>query len=522
MTDTLLKITDLCAGYGERDVIHSLSLELGRGEILAIVGESGCGKSTVLKAVTGLASGGVVITGGEISFDGKSLPALSDEQRRQLLGEELCVVFQNPASALNPIRKIRSQFLETIRSHRRVDKSQALEMIKETFSKLGLSDADAILDCCPCELSGGMCQRVAIALAMVMRPKLILADEPTSALDVINQLHVAQELSVLREKFGASVVLVTHNIALAARIADRIAIMLDGRIVELGATEQILGAPEHEYTRRLIGDVPKLTATAAAVGDEIPLMTAEKLSRRYEGKGRDVLAVDSIDLTLSRGEILGIVGESGSGKSTLSRLLIRLEKPDAGEVRIGGESLGDISAKGLAGLYRREQMVFQMPVSSFSPRRRIRASLRDTVKNLTDKKASAEADAYIDELMALVGLSPELADRYPSQLSGGQCQRAAIARAIAPRPDILICDEATSALDVTVQAEIVRLLSSLVSSLGMAMVFISHDIALVSQLCHRVMVMKDGKCVEQGKTGSVILSPRSEYTRHLLDSADLL
>lgn len=514
---SLLELCGLSAGYGGVEALHGIDLAVGAGEIVALVGESGAGKSTVLKAVMGLPSFGVRVMGGSVVFDGRDMLSLSPEQRRGLLGEELCMVFQDPASSMNPIRRIKKQFLETIRSHRDVSESEALDMIRAVFGKLGLGDAERILKSCPYELSGGMCQRAALALAMVMEPKLILADEPTSALDVVSQLQVVDELKLLRRNFGASVLLVTHNIAVAAKAADRIAIMRGGRIVELGETERVLSSPTDGYTKTLLADVPRPGSGARTREFTDTLLRAENVEKRYAvGDGR-VDAVSGVSFSVARGEILGIVGESGSGKSTLARQLIRLETPDGGRITLDGRDLSDFGGK--RGLYRVGQMVFQSPIASFNPRMTVRATVRDALKNLSGIRSRAEADARIDSLMLAVGLTPELADRYPFQLSGGQCQRAAIARALAPDPELLICDEATSALDVTVQAGIISLLRSLVAERRMSMIFISHDIALVSSLCDSIMVMKDGVCVEYGGTRGVIGSPKSEYTKTLLRAA---
>ena len=521
MNEPLLTLKNVTAGYGNTDTINDISFSVGRGEIFAIVGESGCGKSTTLKAIMGLPSTQVRQSGGEIIFDGRDMSKLSREERRRLLGEEICTVFQNPTTTMNPKRKIKKQFLEAIRSHRRVDKKAALASIYAAFETLGLTDCERILESCPFELSVGMCQRVCLALAMVMEPKLILADEVTSALDVMSQQQVVAELKHLRDDCGISIVLVTHNMAVAAQLADNMAIMLDGRIVECGATKNIIAEPQYEYTKKLIADIPRLTNSGGASDFAEILLEVKSVSRAYKGKGGKVQAVDDVSFPLCSGEVLGIVGESGNGKSTLARQLLRIEKPDSGEIYLDGIALSSLRGKELRNIYTRAQMVFQTPVSSFDPRKRIRASIKDALKNLTELPKD-EMDARIDELMRQVGLDPSMADRYPHQLSGGECQRAAIARALAAKPKLLVCDEATSALDVTVQARIVELLRELVSSRNMSMVFISHDIALVSQLCHRILVLKDGKCVEYGNTAELISSPKSEYTKRLLDAASSL
>ena len=519
MSEPLLELMNVTAGYGDTDVIRKVSFSVGRGEIFAIVGESGCGKSTSLKAVMGLPSTNVSLREGSIKFGGRDMSELTREERRQLLGEDICVVFQNPASTMNPIRKIKKQFLETIKSHRKVDKQEALRMIRASFEKLGLSDSERILESCPFELSVGMCQRVCLALAMVMEPKLILADEITSALDVVSQQQVVEELLHLRDSCDVSIVLVTHNMAVVARLADRMAIMLDGRIIECGETGQVIAHPAQQYTKKLIADIPRISdEKEPAESFSGVLLEARGVSRSYSGKGGKVLAVDNISFNLHKGEVLGIVGESGNGKSALARQLMRLETPDRGDIFLDEFALSSLRGKQLRELYRITQMVFQTPQSSFDPRKRIRTSIKDTLKNLTELNAD-EISPRIDELMRLVGLEPAFADRYPHQLSGGQCQRAAIARAIAASPKLLVCDEATSALDVTVQAGIVELLSSLVTNRGMSMIFISHDIALVSQICHRILVIKGGRCVEYGNTTEIISAPKSEYTKRLLDAA---
>ena len=519
MSTPLLKLHNLSAGYNGEHVIRDISFEIGAKEIFALVGESGSGKSTVLKAITGLPSSGVRITEGELTFNGMSMAQLSTEKRRRLLGEKLCSVFQNPAASMNPIRKIRSQFLDTMRSHTRVETDKALAAIRTVFIKLGLGDADRVLDCCPFELSGGMCQRVVLALAMVMEPVLILADEPTSALDVMNQRQVIDEFRILREECGASIILVTHNISLASHIADRTAIMNQGVVVECGATRQVLTSPEHEYTKKLISDVPRIRTVYPAHPAAPALLEVNRVTKRYRTAEQTIDAVRDIGFTLARGEVLGIVGESGSGKSTLSRQLLQLENTDEGSIRFAGKEITTMNRQSLRTFYGRAQMVFQIPLTSFDQNKRIRVTMRDAVRNLTDLKKKYAVDAHIDELMIRVGLAPELADRYPWELSGGQCQRAAIARALIARPELLICDEATSALDVSSQSQIVDLLRLLVHDSDMSMIFISHDIALVSGLCNTLMVMKNGRCVEYGSAEKVIAAPESEYTRALLEAA---
>ena len=352
-----------------------------------------------------------------------------------------------------------------------------------------------------------------------MEPTLILADEPTSALDVMNQRQVIEEFGILREECGASILLVTHNISLASHIADRVAIMHQGEIVECGATRAVLDSPQHSYTKELISDVPCLRAVDPVPNFSSQFLEVSSLTKRYRIAERTIEAVRDVGFTLSRGEVLGIVGESGSGKSTLSRQLLQLEETDEGSIRYEGEEVTAMNRRSLRTLYSRAQMVFQIPLTSFDQNKRIRVSMRDAVRNLTDRKRKSVADAYINELMHRVGLEPELADRYPWEISGGQCQRAAIARALVAEPELLICDEATSALDVSSQARIADLLRSLVRESNMSMIFISHDIALVSGLCNTVMVMKNGRCIEYGPVEKIINTPENEYTMELLKAS---
>lgn len=516
---SLLELQDVTAGYRDESAIQNISFEVRTREIFALVGESGSGKSTILKAIMGLPSSGVRISHGAIIFNEQNMAELSAEQHRKILGEQLCTVFQNPAISMNPIRKIRHQFLDTIRSHKQIDPQEALTAIRAVFNKLGLGDADRVLNCCPFELSGGMCQRVALALAMVMEPDLILADEPTSALDVVNQRQVIDEFRILREAFGASVLLVTHDISLASHLADKTAIVHQGNIVECGPTREILISPRHPYTKKLIADVPRIQANHSPHKFAPELIKVSGVTKHYFTANQTIEAVTDVGFTLARGEVLGIVGESGSGKSTLSRQILQLEKTDKGSIRLENEEITDMSSRNLRKIYRRTQMVFQIPLASFDPKKKIRVTMRDAVRNLTALKRKKAADEHINELMHKVGLTSEMADRYPWELSGGQCQRAAIARALAANPDLLICDEATSALDVSSQAQIIELLRSLVQKSDMSMIFISHDIALVSSLCNTIMVMKKGLCVEYGSVERVINAPESEYTKDLLKAS---
>ncbi len=398
------------------------------------------------------------------------------------------------------------------------------------FASFGLSDGERILDSCPYEMSGGMNQRIAIALVMLLRPQLILADEPTSALDVTLQAQVLDALLRSRELYGTAILLVTHNLGVAAKMADRIAVMRAGRFVECGDAQDILRSPKDAYTKELLAAVPRISQHVSAVRqgpmeENRTILEVRHIDKSYHQGSRKIHAVQDISFSIHEGEFIGIVGQSGSGKSALLRQIAGLERPDAGDILLAGEPL---SPKRTKEDYRRMQMIFQEPVSSFDPRIRIGKSILENRNNLyrtggehghaSAKGNRMEAEAAPAALLAQTGLTADLTQSYPSGLSGGQCQRAAISRAIAVHPDVLLCDEITSALDVCVQAQIIELLVRLAHEKGMAVVFVSHDIALVGTICSHILVMKDGACVEYRKTEDLIGHPENAYTKQLLDA----
>lgn len=520
----LLVINNLCAGYDEKDVIRDISLCIGEGEILGIAGESGSGKTTLLKSIIPVKGNSVSITQGSISYEGNLLHKMKGEELREIYGPKIGFISQNPGGTLNPIRKTGKQFIETMKSHRKINTKEAKRQILGMLEKMHFEDAERIMECYPYELSGGMKQRAAIALAMIMEPKLILADEPTSALDVNIQAQIINELKNLRDDFNTSILIVTHNMGIVSEIADNVAIMHGGRIVEYGKTKEILKTPEHPYTRCLMESIPK-------IGEEMPkgqvkegrhvkknLLEVKNVSKVFKNNKHKVSALDNLSFTMGPGEIFGIVGESGSGKSTIAKIIMGITKADHGEIWFDDENITGMEGKKARKIYRKLQAVFQNPVSSFDIRMRIRESIGENITNLTGIKNKVKKNELIDRQMHYVGLEPELADRYPGKLSGGQCQRAAIARAVLVNPKLLICDEVTSALDVSAQAKIVELLCRLSKESNMGIIFISHDLALVSCICDHVIVMQKGKCVESGTAEQIINYPREEYTRLLLDS----
>ena len=543
----LLRIDHLTAGYGGDAVIEDISISLHTGEVLGIVGESGSGKSTLLKAIAQIRGLSTEIHAGTVSFDTKNLAVLSEGERRRLRGEEIAMVFQYAGASLNPTRQIGTQLVETMRAHTDLSREEIYARAAEVFGGMGFPDVRRILATYPFELSGGMAQRAAIALAVILRPQLLLADEPTSALDATIQLQVLDELRALKERTGTAILLITHNIGVVRHIADRVAVMCKGKIVEQGTVDEVLGNPQQPYTQELLAAVPKMSAAthtdcdrrdhaekntvpiASPVttgkadcvsndGRSSPLLRFDNVSMHFDDAGGRVQAIDGISFSLAQRELLGIVGESGSGKSTVAKLLTGLHTPTSGNIFLDGRDITRASGKERRTLYTRIQMVFQDAVGSFNPRRSIGAMIGETICRLCTPD-ERDTKRRVAELLTEVGLPAAYADRYPHEMSGGECQRAAIARAMAVHPEILVCDEATSALDVSVQAKIVSLLLHLQQEHGMSLLFISHDLPLVSSIADRVLIMQNGRIVEQGETQSVLREPSEAYTRNLLRAA---
>ena len=544
----LLRIDRLTAGYGGNAVIEDISLCLSAGEVLGIVGESGSGKSTLLKAIAQIRGLSTEIHAGTIVLDGRDIAVLSAGERRKMHGEELAMVFQYAGASLNPARRIGTQLVETMRAHTDLSREEIYARAAEVFGGMGFPDVSRILAAYPFELSGGMAQRAAIALAVILRPQLLLADEPTSALDATIQLQVLDELRALKERMGTAILLITHNIGVVRHIADRVAVMCKGRIVEQGTVDEVLGNPQHPYTRELLTAVPQLHAAAhihcdrhdhaekntapiaspvrAGEADRVSggrgalqdLLRFENVSMHFDDAAGRTQAVDRISFSLGNRELLGIVGESGSGKSTVAKLLTGLHTPTNGNIFLDAKDITCARGKERRALYTRIQMVFQDAPGSFNPRRTIGAMIGETICRLCTPDEH-DTKRRVAQLLTEVGLPAAYADRYPHEMSGGECQRAAIARAMAVHPEILVCDEATSALDVSVQAKIIALLLHLQREHGMSLLFISHDLPLVSSIADRVLIMQNGRIVEQGATSRVLSEPSEEYTRNLLRAA---
>jgi len=520
---TLLRVEGLTVALppgGDRPhAVEGITLEVDTGEILCVVGESGSGKSITANAVMGLLPKALPRRAGRIVLEGVELTAQSPEALRRLRGSRMAMIFQEPMTALNPLMRVGDQIAEALSVHG--EGRRARDRVPELLAAVNLPDPTAIARSHPFRLSGGQRQRVMIAMALALEPRLLIADEPTTALDVTTQMQILRLIREIQARRGTGVLFITHDFGVVAEIADRVAVMQHGRIVEQGAARDVLDAPRHEYTRRLIAAVPHGAPDARAAIATEPVLEARSLAKTYRrggwfGAKSLVRAVHDADFTLRRGETLGLVGESGSGKSTLARCVVRLVQPEAGEIRFHGADLRPLTRAAWKPYRKRIQMVFQDPYASLNPRRRVGDIIAEGPVTHGEPRAAALDRAR--DLLRLVGLDPGAMDRYPHEFSGGQRQRIGIARALAMEPELLIADEPVSALDVSVQAQVLALLADIRQRLGLTMLFITHDLRVAAQVCDRVAVMQHGAIVEQGPTAEVFGAPRHAYTRQLLDS----
>ena len=511
--DVLVEVTDLTVGFGSLRAVDGLSFRLEKGAALGLVGESGSGKSTVASALLGLHRGTGADVGGSVRVAGIDVQEASDADLHRLRGGKAAMVFQDPLSSLDPYYAIGDQIAEVYRVHTRVSRRAARARAVEVLDRVGIPDALRRSRSRPHEFSGGMRQRALIAMALACEPDLLIADEPTTALDVTVQAQILDLLHTLREETGLGLLLVTHDVGVAAESVDEILVMRHGRAVEHGPVDTVLGAPTESYTRDLLGavprvDVPRAPSEASSAAQEV-VLEATGLRREFGRGKRALAAVDDVSLTIHRGETLGIVGESGSGKTTLGRMLVGLLKPTAGEIKPGGGVRPDV------------QMVFQDPVSSLNPRRSVGESIADPLRARGERDEES-IRGRVRELLERVGLEGAHYDRYPHEFSGGQRQRVGIARALAADPRVIVCDEPVSALDVTTQAQVVALLGELQRELGLALVFVAHDLAVVRQVSDRVAVMRRGRIVEQGPADEVYDAPQDPYTKQLLAAVPAL
>ncbi|MBQ1540426.1 microcin ABC transporter ATP-binding protein [Caulobacter sp. CCUG 60055] len=523
MTAPLLSIENLSLRLDGRDILRSVSLTLAPGRVLGLVGESGSGKSMTALAVLGLAPPGATATG-RVLLDGEDLLQAGERRMRSVRGGDVGLVFQEPMTALDPLQTIGDQVAEAVRLHRGASRAEARRAAAAMLERVGLPAARFPLSRHPHELSGGQRQRVAIAAAMAAGPRLLIADEPTTALDVTTQARILDLLRQVTREDGVGLILISHDLAVVADLADDIAILKDGEVVEAGETLSLFRELRHPYSRALV-EASALRprpppGTASRTVDAPPLLEAAGLirehngARRLWGPARPFRAVDGVDLTLHAGERVGLVGESGSGKSTLLRALLALDDIQGGAVRLDGRRFERRRAP--ADLRRKIQVVFQDPYGSFDPRWKVADLIAEPLRLSPDAPIGAARRRRVEAMLEQVGLKPADADRRPHAFSGGQRQRIAIARALIVEPQILALDEAVSALDVRVRAQILSLLDDLSERLGLAYLFVTHDLSVVRAATDRLLVMQNGKVVETGETAAVFAAPRHPYTRTLL------
>jgi len=524
----VLDIDDLVISIGNKPdaqrIIDGVSLQVRQGETLCVVGESGSGKSVTSLTVMGLLPKKVLMpTRGKITLAGEDILSAGDRRLRQLRATTMAMIFQEPMTALNPVVPVGKQIDEVLRAHTDLDARARRERILAMMEQVRLPDVARIFKSYPHQLSGGQRQRIMIAMALVLEPKLLIADEPTTALDVTTQKQILSLIRDLQRDHGTAVLFITHDMGVVAEIADRVVVMRKGQIVETGALDGILRAPTMEYTRKLLASVPSLVPRASRPASSEPIvLETNGLNKIYRqrslfGDAREVAAAQNVTLTLRKGRTLGIVGESGSGKSTVARCIVRLIDPTSGEVRLGGHDISTLSRPALRPHRKRIQIVFQDPYRSLNPRVTVGETIAEGPVNYGVPHADAIKRA--GELLELVDLPADAITRYPHQFSGGQRQRIAIARALALDPDVLVADEAVSALDVSVQAQVLDLLDEIQQRLGIALLFITHDLRVAAQICDEVVVMQHGRVVEQGPAGEILTNPQQTYTKQLLEAA---
>ncbi|TKT81047.1 ABC transporter ATP-binding protein [Aquamicrobium sp. LC103] len=523
MTAPLLAIENLVLGLPEgadrTRAVDGISLNVERNEIVCLVGESGSGKSMTAHAILGLLPSKVKALEGAIRFGDRDLLGLSPREMRALRGSRIAMIFQEPLTALNPLARVGHQVAEAIRIHGRSEGDVGARVV-ELFGQVGLPDPASIVSAYPFQLSGGQRQRVMIAMALANDPELLIADEPTTALDVTTQRQILDLILSLQQKRDMGVLFITHDIGVVADIADRVVVLRHGKVVEQGPADAVLETPQTDYTRDLLDAVPGRGAIRSTGEERTPLLEIKALRKvfttrqNFFAKPRRVVAAEGFDLVLKRGETLAVVGESGSGKSTLARMVLRLIEPDDGVINFDGAPVRAMKGEALRQFRRRMQIVFQDPYASLDPRLKVGESI---VRGPMAFGASrAEATATATRWLEKVGLGAQALNRFPHEFSGGQRQRICIARALALDPACLIADEAVSALDVSVQAQVLKLLSDLKSEMGLSMLFITHDLRVAREIADRIVVMQNGKIVEQAPAAELFDKPQADYTKRLL------
>jgi peptide/nickel transport system ATP-binding protein len=511
----------LPAGLDRSHAVRDVSFDVHRRQILCVVGESGSGKSVTAAAVMRLLPEKVLrIDGGTIRLEGEDIAAASPARLCQLRGNRMAMIFQEPLTALNPVMRVGDQIAEVLQIHRPgTTADQRRNRMLGLMADVHLPEPERLARAYPHQLSGGQRQRVMIAMALALEPALIIADEPTTALDVTTQAQILRLFRELLTKHDSGVLMITHDFGVVADVADHVVVMRQGEVVEHGAPEKMLKAPEHPYTRALIEAVPRFRYRPQPEAADTPVLAVESLSLTYRstgflGGGRETRALDSVSFGLAAGETLGVVGESGSGKTSLAKTLLRFETPDSGHILFKGQDIAGLAGSALREMRRHIQMVFQDPYKSLNPRRRVGQSIIEGP--VQHGLSRSQAIARAEDLMELVGLRRDALDRFPHEFSGGQRQRICIARALAMEPAIIVADEAVSALDVSVQAQVLRLFEDLQRRIGFAMIFVTHDLRVASNICDRIAVMQRGRIVELGPARRVFQDPEATYTRELL------
>ncbi|WP_427138009.1 ABC transporter ATP-binding protein [Psychrobacillus psychrodurans] len=529
--ETVLRVKDLNISFltneTEFEAVRGVSFDVKKGETIGIVGESGSGKSVTARSIMRLLpSPPSLLKNGEIEFLGENLINKSEKEMESIRGQDISMIFQDPMTSLNPTIRIGKQIAESLMKHQKLSKKDAKKQALELLKLVGIKDSEGRFNQYPHEFSGGMRQRVMIAIALACRPTLLIADEPTTALDVTIQAQILNLMKDMQIRFGTSIILITHDLGVVAGMCDRVAVMRNGEIVETGTTEEIFENPQHDYTKKLLNALPRLdekkkpkrpSLRSIGTEDGKPLLVVRSLKQHFNsGKGNVLKAVDNISFFIKSGETLGLVGESGSGKSTTGRAILRLHEPTDGDILYQGVAINRLSKNEVKTMRRHMQMIFQDPYSSLNPRFKVLDIIGQALDIHRLSKSNEERKKRVEELLIMVGLKPEHAMRYPHEFSGGQRQRIGIARALAVEPDFIVCDEPLSALDVSIQSQIVELLEDLQHRLGLTYLFIAHDLSMVKHISDRVAVMYAGKIVELAESEELYSNPQHPYTKSLL------
>jgi peptide/nickel transport system ATP-binding protein len=528
-SDTL-RVENLCVNSADgTPILQDISFHIRAGETLCLVGESGSGKSVTSLTTLGLLpKGALSAASGRILLDGEDVLQVSNSRLKALRGSRMAMIFQEPMTALNPVLSVGRQIDEVLQTHTVLGAAERRVQVMNALTQVHLPNIERIYAAYPHQLSGGQRQRIMIAMALVLEPRLLIADEPTTALDVTTQQQILKLIRELQQKHGTAVLFITHDMGVVVDIADRVCVMRQGRIVESGSVAEVLSKPREDYTKALLAAVPGLAPRAArsAVNSQQVVLDVSELGKVYPPAGgawrwfakprEGTRAVHEVSFTLKRGRTLGIVGESGSGKSTVARCVMRLLAPTHGAIRVTGKDISELSPHSLKPHRKRIQMIFQDPNRSLNPRLSIGRSLVEGPMN--HGVSFAQAWARAQELLELVGLPTDAIERFPHQFSGGQRQRIAIARALAMEPDVIVADEAVSALDVSVQAQVLELLQAIQQRMGVAILFITHDLRVAAQLCDDVLVMHRGQVIEYGPAAAVLGDPQQPYTQQLMDA----